>query len=322
MQEKLENSACRFFWLTTNFEIMNLNFHKFYMLDLIISYWLFFCPKQSLNVIGWFTWRTLSFIKKQVCFSVCYQSPMFHGTRNKIRNGNHILFWQWVFDVKIIFEIISYIGPYIQGILESFFLCGCSIDSELCFVNVGILFFIFKITNNETCQISYHGLRFLKFDFSIANAWTIFALIFNWHVTESYVISFSRTNQSHSKSGFETGFIKTRKSPSGICGLKFWCCNRNFFTLFSCINTFIEAYNAFCKIASEFWKIKSSRKWKIILSMICSYLPLRRLKVRILNLPILWPIPRNWLAGIPLKYCRFCIITLEESARDHYQEER
>ena len=65
---------------------------------------------------------------------------MFHSTRNKIWDGNHILFGQRVWQVKIVGEEVGNICADIQGVADSLFLLWGRVHAELGLVHSGQLF--------------------------------------------------------------------------------------------------------------------------------------------------------------------------------------
>ena len=73
---------------------------------------------------------------------------MFHSTRNKIWNGNHILLRQRVWQFKIVGEEVGNIGADIQGVADSLFLLRCGVHAEFCLVHSGQLFLNIKTIKN------------------------------------------------------------------------------------------------------------------------------------------------------------------------------
>ena len=62
---------------------------------------------------------------------------MFHGSRDKVWNSNHILLGERVRDIKVVREEVGDVGPDIQGVLDSGVLLWGGVHSEQGLVSVG-----------------------------------------------------------------------------------------------------------------------------------------------------------------------------------------
>ena len=81
---------------------------------------------------------------------------MFHGTTNKVWDGNHVLFRQRIGNVVVVSEEISDVGPNIQGVLHSVLLLRGGVHPELGLVDGGQLLLVFKVADDEASQVSDH----------------------------------------------------------------------------------------------------------------------------------------------------------------------
>ena len=61
---------------------------------------------------------------------VCYQTPVLHGTANKVWDGDQVLFRQRIGNVEVVSVVISDVGPNIQGVLHSVLLLRTGVHSE------------------------------------------------------------------------------------------------------------------------------------------------------------------------------------------------
>ena len=59
------------------------------------------------------------------------QTPVLHGATDKVWDGDHVLFRQWVGNVVVVSKEVSNVGPDIQGVFHSVRLLWGGVHSEL-----------------------------------------------------------------------------------------------------------------------------------------------------------------------------------------------
>ena len=124
-------------------------------------------------------WTFLGIIE-QSGFTECHQTPMFHSTRNKIRNSNQIykyknqawnqiewsnfqinatLFWEDIIDSEVFLIIIRDGNPDFKRVLCAVKLVGSGENTEWCSSSC-LAFSDLEVTYDEAGQISHHGDTF------------------------------------------------------------------------------------------------------------------------------------------------------------------